>query len=64
MFDIVSDSVVFDTARFFADELHMFGVFRQGVNDTSDPNGSWASIYGGLHTSWEQKIADIYGKIG
>lgn len=64
MFDIVSASVVFDTARMFADELAMFSVFRTGVSDTSDPNGSWSSIYGGLHTTWEEKIADIYGKVG
>ncbi len=64
MFDIVSASVVFDTARLFADELSMFSSFRTGVSDTSDPNGSWSSIYGSLHTTWEEKIANIYGKVG
>ena len=63
MFDIVSASVVFDTARLFADELSMFSAFRTGVSDTSDPNGSWSSIYGSLNATWEERIANIYGKV-
>lgn len=64
MFDIVSQSVVFDTARFFADELEMFGVFRNAVNDASGASGSWSTVYGGYGTVWEQKIENIYGKLG
>ncbi|MBQ7347157.1 MAG: hypothetical protein IJW55_04300 [Clostridia bacterium] len=61
MFDIVSDSVVCDTARFFAVDLGMFAQFRNGVNSTS---GSWTDIYNTNSSSWSQKVTDLYGKIG
>ena len=60
MFDIVSDSVVFDTARFFADELGMFGKFRE----VADASSSWSSIYSGNISSWKGKVTDLYGKLG
>lgn len=61
MFDIVSDSVVFDTARFFPDELGLYAQFRVGVCDTA---GNWSTTYGGNKEAWAQKITDLYGKIG
>lgn len=62
MFDIVSNSVVFDTSRFFADELAMFASFRNGVTDSA--SGSWSSVYGGNNETWGTKLDGIYGKLG
>lgn len=61
MFDIVSDSVVFDTARFFPDALGLFAQFRLGVNDVS---GNWSTIYGGAKDSWTEKIQKLYADVG
>lgn len=61
MFDILSDSVVFDTARFFPDELGLYAQFRVGVCDTA---GNWSTIYGGNNETWTTKINVLYGKVG
>lgn len=64
MYDELSASVVFDTARFFTDFLGMYAAFRGGVNDSSDPNGSWSTIYSGNKDAWNLKINSLYGKVG
>lgn len=61
MFELVSDSVVFDTVRFFNDELGFMASFRKGV---SAAEGSWKSIYDGEHETWEEKLANLAGKVG
>lgn len=61
MFDLVSKSVVFDSGRFFADQLGMFSVFRDGVNSTAD---SWTNIFGNNSGNWKTKIDGLYSKIG
>ena len=61
MFDLVSDSVVFDTVRFFNDELGFMASFRKGV---ADANGNWKNIYDGEHVKWADKLANLAAKIG
>ncbi len=61
MFDLVSDSVVFDTVRFFNDDLGFMASFRKGV---ADVNGNWKNIYDGEHVKWADKLATLAGKIG
>lgn len=59
MFDILSDSVVFDSARMFADGLGMFGQFRLAIND---PTGNWSTVYSSNIDAWTTKVANIYEK--
>lgn len=63
MYDYLSGSVVFDAARFFTDYLGMYAAFRGGVNDSSDPNGSWSTIYSGNKDAWNLKINSLYSKV-
>ena len=60
MFDILSDSVVFDTARFFADEIGIFGQMREVI----DPTANWSTIYSGGSASWQEKVTNLYAKLG
>lgn len=61
MFDLVSDSVVFDTARPFADKIGMFASFRNGV--TGD-QGNWASIYASNIGTWKANLTKLLASIG
>ncbi len=56
MFDIITDNVVYDSARMFADWIGMYASFRTGVTDRST---SWTSIYRGGVTSWNTKIGEL-----
>lgn len=62
MFDIVSDSIVFDTARSFPDYLQsMFAAFRSGV---SDKTSSWGAVYGSDHRAWEANATSLFAILG
>ena len=60
MFDIVSDSVVFDPARALMTEIKIFTKFRNGVNSVE---GSWGSIYTGNVETWESSLNTLVTKI-
>lgn len=60
MFDIVSDSVVFDTARMFMTEIKIFSKFRSGVNSIDQ---NWTSIYEGNKEGWETSLTTLTNKI-
>lgn len=60
MFDIVADSVVFDTSRIFADALKCFAEFRNAI---VNPEASWSSTYTNAKT-WRQNITSLIAKIG
>ncbi|MBQ3639126.1 MAG: hypothetical protein II955_01240 [Clostridia bacterium] len=62
MFDVVSDSIVFDTARSFADHLQsMFAAFRNGVTDEA---ASWSSVYGSGHPAWNPRVISLFAILG
>ncbi len=61
MFDLVSDSVVFDIVRPFSDKLAMFAVFRGGVT-VSD--ASWTSIYDAQSKTWKENLTSLFATIG
>ena len=61
MFDLVSESVVFDTSRFFCDELGLFQQFRNGVSNTE---GNWSTIYASNKDTWIQRLNNLAGKVG
>lgn len=61
IFDIITDNVVFDSARMFADQIGIFSAFRNGVIDKTT---SWSSIYGSSGSSWATKIATINETLG
>ncbi|MGM9682847.1 MAG: hypothetical protein ACI3XQ_04540 [Eubacteriales bacterium] len=61
MFDLVSDSVVFDVARLFADDIGIFSAFRNAVND---PVGNWSTVYQSNHEAWENGLEYLRLKIG
>ncbi len=64
MFDIVSDSVVFDTCRFFADQLTgMFAAFRMGVSDKVNADGTWSTVYASYKDTWPTLIENMYEKV-
>lgn len=61
MFDIVSDSVVFDPSRVFADAFGSFASFR---NSVIDPQSNWASTYAGENETWQKKLTSLIAFIG
>lgn len=63
MFDIVSDSVVFDTSRIFADSLKCFSQFRDTVVATDD-KASWTGNYAANSGTWKKNITSLISQIG
>ena len=63
MFDIVSDSVVFDTCRIFADSLKCFSQFRDTVVATDD-KASWTGNYAANSGTWKKNITALISQIG
>lgn len=61
MFDIVSDSVVFDTGRIFADALKCFALFRTAIND---PDGQWSTVYATNLPALKGYITSLIATIG
>lgn len=61
MFDLVSDSVVFDIVRPFADKLAMFASFRNGVIDST---ANWTSIYGAQSGTWKSNVTSLFATVG
>ena len=69
MFDLVSDSVVFDSARMFADKLAMFATFRNAVGGVGeDPNVitklSWPTVYAANEDIWKSGLISLISSIG
>ena len=61
MLDMVSDSVVFDSARMFPDFLgSIWSAFRSGVTKTD----SWTTIYGGAAEGWKLKADSLFATLG
>lgn len=63
MFDIVSDSVVFDTSRIFADSIKCFSQFRDTVVAT-DAEASWTGNYSSNSGTWKKNITALISQIG
>lgn len=60
MFDLLHDTLVYDTGRFFADQVACFSAFRQAANATSD----WSSYVKGQKKLWERNVVKIYETLG
>ncbi len=64
MFDILHRTQVFDTVRFFADEvksgMSLFSSFRYAATDSSS---SWSTIYNANQAGWEATILAIVNKM-
>ena len=56
IFDIVTDNVVYDSARMFADHLNIYHIFRT----TADKSKGWVSQYKMSANVWKDKITSIY----
>ena len=61
MFDIVSDSVVFDTSRIFSDALQCFAQFR---NTVVNPEGSWSVNYSANSGTWKKNVTKLIALVG
>ena len=65
MFDIIHDSIVFDTARVFGTQIdnnggsQLFGCFRKASSSSN-----WVSYYTSNAPAWEQKITQINTSLG
>ena len=60
MFDLLHDTLVYDTGRFFADQLSCFSAFRKAAVATEN----WTSYVKGMKRVWDKNIATIYDKLG
>lgn len=60
MFDLLHDTLVYDTGRFFADQLQCFAAFRKA----SDATQNWTSYVQSMESTWDTNIAAIYDKLG
>ena len=60
MFDILHETLVFDTVRFFADQVKgsasLFSAFRNAATSSS---GSWTTIYDANSSAWKSSITAI-----
>ncbi len=69
MFELVSDSVVFDSGRMFADGLKMYKAFREGVmgitkdSDTQSIVG-WTTVYAKYEETWKTNIGMLIAAVG
>lgn len=60
MFDLLHDTLVYDTGRFFADQVSCFAAFRQAATASSD----WSSYVKGQKKVWEKNVVKIYEALG
>lgn len=60
MFDLLHDTLVFDTGRTFADQISCFAAFRQAANIGVD----WASYSTSQKKIWNRNINAMYDKLG
>lgn len=59
MFNVIHDSMVFDTARIFGTQINCFSAFRQ-ASKTKD----WSSYYKSNVTTWTTNIGKINSSLG
>ncbi|MBQ1934707.1 MAG: hypothetical protein II370_06895, partial [Clostridia bacterium] len=59
MFEIIRDSVIFDSARIFGTHIGCYGAFRQAAS-----NPDWVSYYNSKCDAWQNAIDDINTKLG
>lgn len=60
MFDLLHDTLVYDTGRFFADQVACFSAFRQAASPTVD----WSSFVKGQQKLWKRNVTTIYEELG
>lgn len=61
MFDLIQDSVVFDTGRNFCDAINIFATFRKAADENTL---GWATIYKGQQIAWKNAIAKVLAALG
>ncbi|MCI5513635.1 MAG: hypothetical protein MR471_05900 [Clostridia bacterium] len=59
--DLLHDTLTYDTGKIFADDMSVFGLFRQAASDSSS---SWTQIYGSGKTLWGNRLANIVSRLG
>ena len=60
MFNLLHDTLVYDTGRTFADQINCFAAFRQAAT----PATSWSSYTKSMSKVWSKNISNIYEKLG
>lgn len=60
MFDLLHDTLVYDTGRVFADKVACFAAFRQAATANTD----WTSYSTSQKKLWSRNVSDIYQKLG
>ncbi len=60
MFDLLHDTLVYDTGRFFADQISCFAAFRQAATPAMD----WTSYVTAQKKLWDKKIVTVYEQLG
>ncbi len=60
MFDLLHDTLVYDTGRIFADQINCFAAFRQAASPIID----WISYSTSQKKLWAKNVTTIYTKLG
>ena len=60
MFDLLHDTLVYDTGRTFCDQINIFAAFRQAAS----PGTSWSSLYSSNKNMWNRSIERVYNTLG
>ncbi|HHT54019.1 MAG TPA: extracellular solute-binding protein [Clostridiales bacterium] len=60
MFDLLHDTLVYDTGRTFCDQINIFAAFRQAAS----PGSSWSSVYASNKNMWTNTIERVYNTLG
>lgn len=60
MFDLLHDTMTYDTGRFYADAINCFAAFRKAC--TQDM--TWKSYFEGQKTMWEKGVQNVYDTLG
>ena len=60
MFNLLHDTLVYDTGRTFADQIACFSTFRKAA----EPSSNWTSLTKTSSKIWDRNLSNIYEKLG
>ena len=60
MFNLLHDTLVYDTGRTFADQIACFSTFRKAA----EPSTNWTSLTKTSTKIWDRNLSNVYEKLG
>lgn len=60
MFDLLRNTLVYDTGRTFSDQINIFSAFRKAATSGTE----WSSTYAGTKAVWSAAVDKVYSTLG